>query len=64
MEIRKGYCRIVLESGLITFGEIRGIGDDHVVFHAFNPAAIGHRIPVSHIVDIDYYGEDDIPAYE
>ena len=64
MNIQKGYCRLKLKSGLIAFGEILEIKDKYVLFHSFNPLAIGRRIPTENIVEFEPYREDDIPVYE
>lgn len=64
MDIRKGFCRIKLKSGLVAFGEVLEIGDEHIVFLGYNPSALGKRIPTKNIDDIEKYSEDEAPAYE
>ena len=64
MEISKGYCRIKLKSGLIAFGEVLEVKEEFILFHGFDPAAIGKRIPIRNILEVDRYDEDDVPAYE
>lgn len=64
MDIQKGYCRLKLKSGLITFGEVLEIKDDYILFQDFNPSAIGKRIPVENIVSFEKYEENDVPLYE
>lgn len=64
MEIKKGYCRIKLVSGLIAFGEITDIKENHVLFHGYSPAAIGRRIQIKNIVGFEEYKENDVPPYE
>lgn len=64
MDIKKGCCRLILNSGLVTFGEVLEIKKEHIVFVAFNPAAIGRSIPIKNIAEIESCDEDDIPAYE
>lgn len=64
MKIKKGCCRLKLESGLIAFGEITEIKEDHVLFYGYSPSAIGRRIPIKNIVEFEEYKEDDIPPYE
>ena len=64
MNIQKGICRIKLASGLVAFGEVLEVKEKHILFLEFNPSATEKRIPIKNIVEIDQYGEDDVPAYE
>ena len=64
MNIQKGICRIKLKSGLIAFGEVLEVGDNHIRFLDFDPSAIGKSIPVANIVEFEPCDEDDVPAYE
>lgn len=64
MDIQKGICRIKLKSGLIAFGEVLEVKEEYILFLDFDPSAIGKRIPIKNIVEIEKYDEDDVPAYE
>ncbi len=64
MDIQKGICRIKLKSGLIAFGEVLEVKEEYILFLGFDPSAIGKRIPIKNIVEIEKYDEDDVPAYE
>lgn len=64
MDIQKGCCRLKLKSGLIAFGEVLEIKDEFILFLGFDPSAIGRRIPIKNIVEIEKYDENDVPAYE
>lgn len=64
MDIQKGICRIKLKSGLVAFGEVLEVKEEYILFLGFDPSAIGKRIPIKNIVEIEKYDEDDVPAYE
>jgi hypothetical protein len=64
MDIQKGTCRIKLKSGLVAFGEVLEVKEEYILFLDFDPSAIGKRIPIKSIVEIEKYDEDDVPAYE
>lgn len=64
MDIQKGICRIKLKSGLVAFGEVLEAKEEYIIFLGFDPSAIGNRIPIKNIVEIEKYDEDDVPAYE
>ena len=64
MDLKKGYCRIKLKSGLIAFGEIKEVKEEIIIFHGFSPSAIGKKIPIKNIVEAEPYAEEDVPAYE
>lgn len=64
MNIQKGTCRMKLKSGLIAFGDVLEVKEEFIVFLAFNPAAIGKRIPIKNIAEIESYNEMDVPSYE
>lgn len=64
MDIQKGTCRIKLKSGLIAFGEVLEIKEEHILFLGFDPSAISERIQIKNIVEIEKYDENDVPSYE
>lgn len=64
MDIQKGICRIKMKSGLVAFGEVLEVKEGHIVFLEFEPSAIGTRIQIKNIAEIEKYDEDDVPAYE
>lgn len=64
MNIHKGICRIKLKRGLIAFGDVLEVKEEYIVFLAFDPAAIGKRIPIKNVAEIESYNEMDVPAYE
>lgn len=64
MNIRKGYCRLVLKSGLITFGEVLEVKEEYIIFLGFDPSAISKHISIESIIAFDKYDEANVPAYE
>jgi hypothetical protein len=64
MKIEKGYCRIILKSGLVAFGEVIEIKDKYILFNGFSPSAIGRKIPLENIVLFEKHSEEEIPGYE
>lgn len=64
IDVRKGFCRISLKSGLILFGEVLEINDEFISFREFDPSATGKSISIKNIVEFNEYDKDEIPSYE
>lgn len=64
MNIKKGFCRIVLKSGMVILGEVQEIEEKQITFNSFTQSMAKERIEIENIAFFEEYAEEDIPAYE